>query len=222
MFHLPPLPYDYNDLEPYIDEMTMHCHHDKHHRTYVDHLNESLKEFPKYENHTLTELIREQDHLPSKLRLSVVRNGGGHYNHSLFWKVLRPVATNANPDPNPKGALGHALERDFGSYENFQLQFVEKAKAHFGSGWAWLSADDRFDEKGSRQRKLLIHTTLEHETPLNRGLFPLFVVDLWEHAYYLHYQNRREEFLGALWNIVNWEEVAYRFTNGEKSLRNAA
>jgi len=222
MFKLPPLPYTYDALEPYIDVETMHVHHDKHHRGYVDKLNESLEEHPSYRQYPLDRLLREVDALPAKLRISVIRNGGGHYNHSLFWKGLCPRGKEEKGLLSPKDELAKSIDRDFGSFEDFRVRFSDLANSHFASGWAWLSVDDHYDEKGDLTRKLLVHTTQDHENPLTRGLYPLFVVDLWEHAYYLKYQNRRPEFLEALWNIVNWDEVAMRFTAEDQQVCSAA
>ncbi len=221
MFHLPLLRYSYDALEPFIDATTMFYHHDRHHRAYVDELNRSLEDFPEYQNHSLEALLREADSLPSKLRLSVIHNGGGHYNHSLFWTGLS--APEDSPLLcSPSGKLKQAIDDDFGSVDDFRRRFSKLANHHFASGWVWLSADDHYDEAGQLVRKLLVHTTQDHETPLDQGLVPLFVVDLWEHAFYLRYQHRRADFVDAMWNIIDWEEVAQRYIESSQTIASAA
>jgi superoxide dismutase, Fe-Mn family len=194
-FTLPDLPYPYNALEPYIDARTMEIHHGKHHGTYVTKLNAALEKAPALASKPIEELVRSLDSVPAEIRTAVRNHGGGHYNHSLFWKMLAPGAGGA-----PSGALKAALEKAFGSVEAFREQFSVAATNLFGSGWGWLCADS--------SRKLSIVSTPNQDTPLAQGLKPLLGLDLWEHAYYLTYQNRRSDYIAAFWNVVSWKQVA--------------
>ncbi len=195
-FTLPSLPYAYNALEPYIDEQTMRIHHTKHHQAYIDNLIKAV-EGTEYANKPIEEIIKNLDSLPEKIRTAVRNNGGGHYNHSIFWEIMGPDGKG-----KPEGALAKQIDADFGSFDAFKEKFEEAGKTQFGSGWAWLVIKDG---------KLSVEKTPNQDNPLTKGLFPLMGADVWEHAYYLKYQNRRPEYLKNWWNTVNWDEVARRF-----------
>jgi superoxide dismutase, Fe-Mn family len=196
-FQLPPLPYDYNALEPHIDERTMRFHHDKHHATYVKNLNEAIKKHPELNGKSAEELLRSLDSVPQDIRTTVRNNGGGHVNHTMFWQIVSP-----NGGGKPTGAIASAIEKDFGSFENFKQQFNEAGNKRFGSGWAWLVRNS--------EGKLLVTSTSNQDSPIIDGLYPVMGNDVWEHAYYLKYQNRRADYLNAWWNVVNWNEVNKR------------
>lgn len=198
-FILPPLPYAYNALEPYIDARTMEIHYTKHHQTYVDNLNKALEDCPKYQKWSLEELIKNVKKLPKKIQTKIRNNAGGHYNHSLFWRIMSP-----NGGGLPKEKVLAAIERDFGGFEQFKKQFSELAKNNFGSGWTWLCSDN----KGV----LSICSTPNQDTPLTDTVLPILGLDTWEHAYYLKYQNRRAEYIEAWWNVVNWDEIEKNYT----------
>ncbi len=194
---VPPLPYDYNALEPHIDEQTMRLHHDKHHQTYVDKVNAAL-EGTEWADKPIDEVLKNLDALPEAKRTAVRNNGGGHYNHSLFWEWMSPGGASA-----PSGDLGAAIDAAFGSFDDFKAQVADTAaNKTFGSGWAWLVWD------GS---SLAVTSTPNQDTPLSKGQTPLLGVDVWEHAYYLKYQNRRPDYVSAWWNVVNWDKVAEGF-----------
>ena len=195
-FTLPPLPYAYNALEPYIDEETMRIHHTKHHQAYVDNLNKAV-EGTEYAGKSIEEIIRNLDSLPENIRTAVRNNGGGHFNHGIFWEIMGP-----NGKGKPEGELAAQIDRDFGGFEAFQEAFETAGKTQFGSGWAWLVI---------RDGKLAVEKTANQDNPLSRGFYPLMGADVWEHAYYLKYQNRRPEYLKNWWHTVNWDEVAKRF-----------
>jgi Fe-Mn family superoxide dismutase len=195
---VPPLPYDYNALEPHIDEATMHLHHDKHHATYVTNLNAALEKHPDLQNKSAEDLIKNLNAIPEDIRAAVRNNGGGHVNHSMFWRIMGP-----NAGGNPKGALADAINEAFGSFEDFKKQFNDAGVKRFGSGWAWLVRDGG--------GKLQIVSTANQDNPLSDGHFPILGNDVWEHAYYLKYQNLRAKYLEAWWNVVNWDEVNKRF-----------
>lgn len=197
-YELPDLPYDYAALEPYIDEQTMHIHHDKHHATYVTNLNAAIDKHPELAGKPPLELISSLSAIPEDIRPAVRNNGGGHVNHTDFWISLTPGGASA-----PQGALNDAIISSFGSFETFKQQFVDAGLKRFGSGWAWLvkGADD----------KLSIVSTANQDNPISDGLIPLLGNDVWEHAYYLKYQNRRADYLAAWWNVVNWDVVANRY-----------
>jgi Fe-Mn family superoxide dismutase len=201
-YEVPPLPYDYSALEPHIDEATMKLHHDKHHAAYVSKLNEAVGKHPELGKKSPEELLKDLNAVPEDVRTTVRNNGGGHVNHSMFWKIMRP-----NGGGEPTGAMGDQIKKDFGSFEDFKKQFNEKTAAQFGSGWGWLVW------KGGR---LEIVTTPNQDNPLSQGLFPILGNDVWEHAYYLKYQNRRPEYLAAWWNTVNWNEVNQRFEQARR------
>ncbi len=197
-FECPPLPYPYDALEPHIDEMTMRVHHDKHHQGYVNKLNAALEGYPDLQGKSVEDLLKDLDAIPGAVRTAVRNNGGGHANHSLFWPSMSP-----DGGGEPHGALAGAISAAFGSFDSFKDQFSNAAATLFGSGWAWLCLG------GSNE--LLITTTPNQDSPLSQGLAPILGLDVWEHAYYLKYQNRRAEYIAAWWNVVNWDEVASRF-----------
>lgn len=200
---LPPLPYDVAALEPYIDAKTMEIHHGKHHAAYVANLNKALAGHPDLETKDLTELIKNLDAVPEAIRTAVRNNGGGHWNHSFFWNVLGP-----NAGGTPGGELAAAIDRAFGNFDAFKEKFEQAGATRFGSGWAWLIL---------RDGQLEVCSTANQDNPLmGRAIagcegVPIFGVDVWEHAYYLKYQNRRPEYLKAIWNVVNWNAVAENF-----------
>lgn len=193
-FELAPLPYPSNALEPHIDQQTMEIHHDKHHAAYVNNLNKALEGHPELQSKSLEELLTGLAGLPEGIRTAVRNNGGGHANHSLFWQLLSP-----NGGGEPAGAVADAINKSFGSFDAFKAQFATAGMGRFGSGWAWLVANP----DGS----VAIVSTPNQDTPVMDGGKPVFGVDVWEHAYYLKYQNRRADYLAAVWNVVNWDEV---------------
>ncbi len=193
---LPSLPYAYNALEPYIDETTMTIHHTKHHQAYIDNLNKAL-EGSEQADWSIEKLIEKLDDVPEKIRATVRNNGGGHINHSLFWQVMAP-----NAGGKPEGKLAQEIDKAFGSFENFQEEFENAGKTQFGSGWAWLVVDGN---------ELKVVKTANQDSPLTKGQTPILGVDVWEHAYYLKYQNRRPEYLSTFWKVVNWTEVQKRY-----------
>lgn len=197
MFTLDDLPYAYNALEPHIDEATMKLHHDKHHATYIKNLNDALSGHEAYLNMDITEVIKKLDELPESIRTKVRNNGGGHANHSLFWTSMTPKSTG-----KPLGELAKGITEVFGSFDAFKEKFSAAAMARFGSGWAWLVVDGG---------KLTIMDTPNQDSPLMSGKKPLLGLDIWEHAYYLKYQNRRVEYISAWWNVVAWDMVDKRF-----------
>jgi len=201
VYELPPLPYDYNALEPYIDEQTMHLHHDKHHAAYVTNLNNALKDRSGHPDVSAEELIRRLHEVPEDIRTAVRNNGGGHVNHTMFWQIMKP-----NGGGEPTGALASAIQDAFGSFDAFKAAFNDAGVKRFGSGWAWLVLD--------RNGKLSVTSTANQDNPQTDGLHPVMGNDVWEHAYYLKYQNRRPDYLNAWWNVVNWEEVARRYEQG--------
>ena len=193
---LSPLPYGYDALEPHIDTLTMQIHHDKHHATYVNNLNAALEKHPDLQAKSLEALLGDLTRVPEDIRTAVRNNGGGHMNHTMFWEVMGPTAGGA-----PTGAIGDAIKSSFGSFDAFKEQFTKAAVGRFGSGWAWLVAN---------AGKLTIETTAGHDNPLMEGKKGVLVIDVWEHAYYLKYQNRRADFIAAWWNLVNWADVNRR------------
>jgi Fe-Mn family superoxide dismutase len=201
-YELPQLPYAYDALEPHIDEQTMHLHHEKHHNTYVTNLNNALEKHPESDPGTVEELLANIDSVPEDIRTAVRNNGGGHSNHSMFWQIMGPSGQGGGEST---GELREAIERDFGSFEDFKEQFGAAAApgALFGSGWAWLIA--------SSDGSLSIETTPNQNSPLMEGKTPVIGLDVWEHAYYLKYQNRRPEYIEAWWNVVNWDEAERRY-----------
>ena len=197
-YELPPLPYPYNALEPYIDEETMRIHHDRHHGTYVTNVNNALANQPDLAALPVEQLIQNLTRVPEDIRTVVRNNGGGHANHSFFWPILAP-----NAGGQPGGALADAINQTFGSFDAFKDQFAKAAAGRFGSGWAWLTLD------GSGA--LRIESTPNQDSPLMEGRTPILGLDVWEHAYYLKYQNRRPEYIAAWWNVVNWPQVGKNF-----------
>lgn len=196
MFDLPKLDYDYGALEPYIDEQTMKIHHSKHHQTYIDKLNLAIQEFPELEEKSIEDILENLDILPEKIKTTIQNNGGGHFNHALFWKSMSP-----NKNIQPSGKLSEAISSQFGDFSNFQAKFTEAAVGRFGSGWAWL-----VEANG----KIKITSTANQDCPLSQKEVPILGLDVWEHAYYLKYQNRRPEYIEAWWSVVNWDEVGKR------------
>ncbi len=196
-FELAPLPYAANALEPYIDARTMEIHHDKHHGTYITNLNAALAGHADLQSKSIEDLIKNLNTIPEAIRTAVRNNGGGHINHTQFWRQLVPGGG------QPSGALLDALNSTFGSLTSFQDQFNKAGLGRFGSGWAWLVLD--------KSGKLSITSTANQDNPLTDGLTPLLGVDVWEHAYYLNYQNRRADYLKAIWNVINWADVAQRY-----------
>ncbi len=195
-YSVPPLPYDYNALEPHIDEATMRLHHDKHHQAYVDNANKAL-DGTEWADKSVEDVLKNLSSLPSDKQGPVRNNAGGHYNHSLFWEWMAPGAGGS-----PSGALAQAIDSTFGSFDDFKAQMKQKGVGQFGSGWAWLVHD------GSG---LAIVSTANQDSPLSNGQTPLLGVDVWEHAYYLKYNNRRPDYIDAWWNTVNWQAVAAGF-----------
>ena len=193
---LPKLKYAYNALEPYFDEQTMVIHHTKHHQAYVNNLNAALEKHPEVDAANLETLLKNIDKLPTDIQTAVRNNGGGHFNHALFWDIIGP-----NKGGRPTGKLLEAIVNDFGSFEKFQEQFNNAAKTRFGSGWAWLVVADK---------KLVVTSTPNQDIPFEQGT-PILAIDVWEHAYYLKYQNRRPDYIEAFWNVIDWDTVARRF-----------
>lgn len=200
-FTLPELPYDYDALEPTIDKETMNIHHTKHHNTYVTNLNAALEGHSYLQDKSLEELISDLDSIPEEIRTAVRNNGGGHANHSLFWKIMSP-----NGGGEPTGELADKINETFGSFDQFKEQFEQAAAGRFGSGWAWLVLDNG---------ELKITSTPNQDSPIMEGQVPLLGLDVWEHAYYLNYQNRRPDYASAFWNVVNWDEVAKNYEEGK-------
>ena len=198
-FSLPPLPYPTDALEPHIDKMTMEIHHGKHHNAYVTNLNKALESAPDLANKTIEELLANNCAIvPENIRTAVRNNGGGHINHSMFWQIMGPKA--GGP---PSGTLGDAIKSAFGSFDAFKEKINAAGTTRFGSGWAWLVKN--------ASGALEVYSTANQDSPVMEGKKPILGVDVWEHAYYLKYQNRRPDYLGAWWNVVNWAEVEKRF-----------
>ena len=193
-FTLPKLPYDFGALEPHIDAKTMEIHHGKHHQTYVNNLNAALEKAPELQSLSLDDLLRDLPRVPEAIRTAVRNNGGGHWNHSRFWEWMAP-----NAGGQPTGAVAAALNDNFGGFDEFKKQFAAAATGRFGSGWAWLVKDP--------SGKLAITSTPNQDNPLMEGMTALLGLDVWEHAYYLNYQNRRPDYITAWWNVVNWAKV---------------
>ncbi|ALC89926.1 superoxide dismutase [Bacillus sp. FJAT-18017] len=200
-FELPQLPYGYDALEPHIDKETMNIHHTKHHNTYVTNLNNALEGNEELLSKPVEEVIANLDAVPESSRTAVRNNGGGHANHSLFWQVISP-----NGGGEPTGELSDAINSKFGSLENFKEEFAKAATTRFGSGWAWLVVNNG---------EIEVTSTPNQDSPLMEGKTPILGLDVWEHAYYLKYQNRRPEYINSFWNVVNWEEVGKRFSSAK-------
>jgi len=198
-YTLPPLPYDFGALEPHIDAKTMEIHHDKHHQTYVTNLNNALKDHPDHQGKTIEALISDMNAVPEAVRTAVRNNGGGHANHSLFWQVMKPGGGG-----EPAGAIAQAITSELGGLAKFKEDFTKAATTRFGSGWAWLV-------KG-KDGKLAVTSTANQDNPLMEGQTPLLGLDVWEHSYYLKYQNKRPDYITAWWNTINWDEVNRRYS----------
>ncbi len=196
-YELPELPYAYDALEPHIDKETMNIHHTKHHNTYITNVNAALEGHDDLASKSIEELISDLNAVPEDIRTAVRNNGGGHANHSLFWKLLSPSGGG-----NPTGAVGEAINSKFGSFDEFKEKFAAAGKTRFGSGWAWLVLSNG---------ELEVTSTPNQDSPLMEGKTPLLGLDVWEHAYYLKYQNKRPDYIEAFWNVVNWEEVSNRY-----------
>lgn len=197
-FQLPALPYAYNALEPYIDELTMQIHHDKHHATYVNNLNAALEGHADLQALDLTALLSKIDSVPESIRTAVRNNGGGHANHTLYWEIMTPGGAK-----EPTGELAEAINAAFGSFENFKSEFSKAGAGRFGSGWAWLVV--------TKDGKLAVYSTANQDSPLLQGDTPILAMDVWEHAYYLKYQNRRPDYINAFFNVINWDKVAEKY-----------
>jgi Fe-Mn family superoxide dismutase len=197
-FKLPDLPYDFGALEPHIDARTMEIHHDKHHAAYTTKLNEALEKHPELQGKSIEELLGSIDSIPEDIRTAVRNNGGGYANHDLFWKIMSP-----DGGGQPGGSLASAIDAKFGSFDAFKKKVSDAAAGQFGSGWGWLATDGAGG--------LEVYSTANQDSPLMKSHTPILGVDVWEHAYYLNYQNRRPDYLQAWWNTVNWKEVEARF-----------
>ena len=197
-FELPKLSYPYDALEPYIDATTMEIHHTKHHGGYVKNLNAALEKYPEWASKSIEDILKDLDNIPEDIRTTVRNNGGGHYNHSIFWTIMGP-----NGGGEPSGKLAESIDKTFGSFDKFKEEFSNAAATRFGSGWAWLVLDN--------YGHLSILSTPNQDNPITYSLKPVLGLDVWEHAYYLKYQNKRPEYIQAWWNIVNWEEVNIRY-----------
>jgi superoxide dismutase, Fe-Mn family len=197
-YTLPALPDAYNALEPHIDARTMEIHHTKHHQAYINNVNNAIKDTP-FDNLPVEKLIADLSKVPENIRTVVRNNGGGHANHSLFWTIMGP-----NAGGTPSGDLGSAINSTFGSFDNFKTEFTKAATTRFGSGWAWLTLSGG---------KLAVESTANQDSPIMDGKKPLLGLDVWEHAYYLNYQNRRPDYITAFYNVVNWNEVAKNFAS---------
>jgi Fe-Mn family superoxide dismutase len=194
MFTLPDLPYDFNALEPHIDARTMEIHHGKHHQAYIDNLNKALEKAPALQGKTIEQIVGDLNRAPEEVRTAIRNHGGGHYNHSLFWQAMSPSGGG-----RPTGELLDRIDASFGSFEAFKEKFSQAAITRFGSGWGWLSLDGNGG--------LVVHSTPNQDTPFMEGFKPILGIDVWEHAYYLLYQNRRPEYVSSFWNVINWEQV---------------
>ncbi len=205
-YELAPLPYDYAALEPFIDAQTMQLHHDKHHQTYITNVNAALANHPNLAAKSVDDLISDLNAVPEDIRTVVRNNGGGHSNHTMFWNIMGPVNTSGIGGA-PSGAIADQIKADFGDFEAFKKTFNETTAKQFGSGWGWLVIQGG---------KLKVVTTPNQDSPLSQGLYPILGNDVWEHAYYLKYQNKRPDYLAAWWNVVNWAEVNKRFEKAKK------
>ena len=204
VYQLPELPYGYGDLDPLIDEQTMHLHHDKHHATYISNLNAALAKSPETADRPLFDLMRDLESVPEEIRTAVRNNGGGHLNHTLYWQWLSP-----DQDQEIPSELAKEINQTFGSVDHFKEEFINAGLTRFGSGWAWLVLNE--------QHQLQVVSTANQDNPLSEGLMPILGVDVWEHAYYLNYQNRRPDYLGAFWHLINWEFVDQCWRDQEMS-----
>jgi Fe-Mn family superoxide dismutase len=205
-YQISDLPYDYSALEPHIDARTMEIHHTKHHQAYVTNLNKALEGHPSLQDQPVEKLISNLSQVPEEIRRAVRNHGGGHANHSLFWNIMKK-----DGGGEPGGDLASTINEYFGSFSSFQEQFNQAAGTHFGSGWAWLAMES--------SGKLIVESTSNQDSPIMSGRIPIMGLDVWEHAYYLNYQNRRPDYISAWWNVVNWDAVASRFQEAQSSLR---
>jgi Fe-Mn family superoxide dismutase len=205
-YELPALPYDYAALEPFIDTETMHLHHDKHHQTYITNVNAALEKHPEFPAKSVDDLLRDLNAVPEDIRTVVRNNAGGHSNHTMFWNIMGPANTSGIGGA-PSGPIADQIKADFGDFDAFKKTFNETTAKQFGSGWGWLVLQGG---------KLKVITTPNQDSPLSQGLYPILGNDVWEHAYYLKYQNRRPDYLAAWWNVVNWAEVNKRFGEAKK------
>ncbi|MFZ5823953.1 MAG: superoxide dismutase [Bacillota bacterium] len=197
-YQLPPLPYAHNALEPHIDETTMQIHHGKHHAAYVNNVNAALEGQAELAALSIEALLAKIDSVPENIRTAVRNNGGGHANHTLFWEIMTPGGASA-----PSGELANAINTTFGSFDNFKAEFSKAGATRFGSGWAWLVV--------TKDKKLAVYSTANQDSPLMQGDTPILGMDVWEHAYYLKYQNRRPDYIGAFFNVINWDKVAEKY-----------
>ena len=197
-YELPALPYDYAALEPHIDEATMKLHHDKHHQTYITNLNGAVEKHPELGSKTPEELVKDLASIPEDVRTVVRNNGGGHVNHTMFWKIMKPKGGG-----DPTGPIAQVINKTFGNFKDFQAKFNDAGAKQFGSGWVWLA--------GKQGGDVQVISTPNQDNPISQGLYPIFGNDVWEHAYYLKYNNRRPEYLAAWWNVINWDEVNQRY-----------
>ncbi len=205
-YELPALPYDYKALEPYIDEETMHLHHDKHHQAYVNNLNAAMQNAPaNLQNLAADELMARVNEVPENIRQAVINNGGGHSNHSMFWVIMTPGGPK-----EPQGELAQAIQQQFGSVENLKTAINDAGAKQFGSGWTWLVMNPN--------GQIQVLSTANQNTPLSNGQYPILGNDVWEHAYYLKYQNRRPEYLTAWWNVLNWNEAGKRYQQAKQRM----
>ena len=204
-YELAALPYDYAALEPYIDAETMHLHHDKHHQAYINNANAALEKHPNLVGKPVDELLRDLNAVPEDIRTTIRNNGGGHSNHTMFWNIMAPPKSGGGGAPT--GAIADQIKTDFGDFEAFKKVFNETTAKQFGSGWGWVVFQGG---------KLKVITTPNQDSPLSQGVYPILGNDVWEHAYYLKYQNRRPDYLAAWWNVVNWAEVNKRFGVAKK------
>lgn len=193
MFKLPELKYSYKALEPHIDQLTMETHHTKHHQAYVNNLNNALEGHKEFQNMEIEEILKSLDKLPENIRTAVRNNGGGHYNHALFWEMMSP-----NGGGNPVGDLAKKIEEDLGGFEKFKEEFKKAALGQFGSGWAWLVLDNG---------KLKVVATPNQDNPISQGMKPILGIDVWEHAYYLKFKNLRGDYIDSWWNVVDWNKI---------------
>lgn len=200
-FLLPELKYSYDALEPHIDQLTMETHHSKHHQAYVDNLNKALEGHEKYQEMEIEDILKSLDELPENIRTAVRNNGGGHYNHAMFWNIMSP-----NGGGKPEGELGKKIDEDLGGFEKFKEDFKKAALGQFGSGWAWLVIDSG---------KLAIVPTANQDNPISQGKIPLLGIDVWEHAYYLKYKNKRADYIDSWWNIVDWKKIEEIYNNNK-------
>lgn len=199
---LPKLPYEYNALEPHIDAKTMEIHHSKHHQAYVNNLNNALKDHPDLQQNTIEELVKNLNSVPESIRNAVRNNGGGHLNHTFFWQVMEP-----GKGGEPSGEFAEKIKSSFESFEKFKEKFAAAGVSRFGSGWAWLTVD--------KTGKLAIESTPNQDNPITEGRIPVLGVDVWEHSYYLKWQNRRADYIKEWWNVVNWDQVLHNLKSAK-------